>query len=88
MDKHQTLEERIARLEIRNQRVEADKGWETSWLRRLSIIALTYLTVVFYLRYVVHIDPWINALVPVIGYSVSTLSLDFLKKQWNMRKSR
>ena len=82
MAKHITLEERIAKLEARNRRVEADKGWETSWTRRLSIMLLTYLTVVFYLRFVVHISPWVNALVPVIGYSLSTLTVGFLKKHW------
>jgi len=83
MTKNQNLEERIAKLEARNQRVEADKAWETSWTRRLAIMLLTYLTVVFYLRFVVHIDPWINALVPVIGYSASTLTIGWLKKQWS-----
>jgi hypothetical protein len=82
----QTLEERVARLEARNQRVEADKAWETSWTRRLSIAVLIYLTVVFYLRFVVHINPWINALVPVIGYSLSTFTIGFLKARWSASK--
>jgi hypothetical protein len=81
-----SLEERIANLETRNQRVEGDKAWETSWLRRLAIAALTYVTVAFYLRFVVHIDPWINALVPVIGYTLSTLTVTGLKKYWLSRK--
>lgn len=82
MAKQITLGERVAKLEARNQRVEADKGWETSWTRRLAIMLLTYLTVVFYLHFVVHIKPWVNALVPVIGYSLSTLTIGFLKKHW------
>lgn len=82
MAKDLSLEERVAKLEARNRRVEADKGWETSWLRRGSIMLLTYLTVVFYLKYVVHINPWINGLVPVIGYGLSTLTVGFLKKRW------
>jgi hypothetical protein len=81
------LERRIEKLEVRNKRVEADKAWETSWLRRLSIMALTYLIVVFYLRFVVHISPWINALVPVIGFFLSTLTVSFLKKQWVTKRS-
>ena len=85
MVQHQTLEERVARLEDRNRRVEADKAWETSWLRRASIAVLTYFTVVFYLRFVVHINPWINALVPVIGYSLSTLTISRLKKRFDNR---
>jgi hypothetical protein len=77
-----SLEERVERLETRNRRVEADKAWETSITRRLSIMALTYLVVVAYLSWVVHIDPWINALVPVIGFFLSTLTVSRLKKFW------
>ena len=82
MAENPSLEERIAKLEARNRRVESDKAWETSWFRRLSIMVLTYLTVVFYLRYVVHISPWINALVPVIGFIFSTLTISRLKAWW------
>ena len=77
-----SLEERIGKLEARNQRVEADKAWETSWTRKLSIIVLTYITVVVYLKFVVHIDPWINAVVPVLGFTLSTLTVSVVKKWW------
>ena len=82
-----SLEERVEQLEARNRRVEGDKAWETSWLRRLSIMLLTYLTVVFYLKYVVHISPWINGLVPVIGFFVSTFTVSYLKKYWVQRRA-
>ncbi len=80
--------QRIARLEARNARVEADKSWETSWLRRGSIMVLTYLTVVFYLHFVIHINPWINALVPVIGFFLSTLTVSSLKKRFIAKQHR
>ncbi len=83
-----SLEERVAQLEARNLRVEADKGWEVSWLRRGSIMLLIYLTVVFYLYFVIHISPWINALVPVIGFFLSTLTVSQLKRYWVSRISR
>lgn len=76
---------RIEQLESRNQRVEADKAWETSWLRRGAIMTFTYIVVVFYLRIVVHVNLWINALVPVIGFFLSTLTVSFLKQQWIKR---
>jgi len=79
---------RIERLEARNKRVEADKGWETSWVRRGAIMVLTYIVVVFYMQFVIHIDPWINALVPVIGFFLSTLTVSFLKQQWISRRTR
>jgi hypothetical protein len=86
MTKELTLKERLEKLETRNRRVEGDKAWETSWTRRLAIMALTYVTVVFYLHFVVHIDPWINALVPVIGFFLSTMTVTELKKRWLSRR--
>ncbi len=80
--KNSDLLQRIERLESRNQRVEGDKAWETSWVRRLGIMLLTYMVVAFYLRFVVHINPWINALVPVIGFMLSTISISLLKAHW------
>jgi hypothetical protein len=88
MTKHLSLGERIARLEARNQRVEANKAWEISWTRRFTIMLMTYVTVVFYLHFVIHIDPWINALVPVIGYFCSTLTISRLKKRFISKLSK
>lgn len=77
-----SIEQRLAKIEERNQRVEADKAWEVSWTRRISIMVLTYLVIVSYLCFVIHIDPWINALVPVIGFFLSTLTVSILKRYW------
>jgi len=81
------LEKRIVALERRNKKVEADKGWETSWARRISIAVLTYIVVCTYLAFVIHINPWLNALVPVVGYLLSTLTLGYLKKVWTENHS-
>lgn len=80
------LEGRLAEIESRNARVEGDKAWETSWTRRISIMVLTYVVVCVYLQFVVKIDPWINALVPVIGFLLSTLTLSLLKQYWLERR--
>jgi hypothetical protein len=82
MANEKNLLRRIEQLEARNKRVEADKAWETSWTRRVLIMVLTYLVVICYLRFVVHINPWINGLVPVIGYLLSTLTISAAKKRW------
>lgn len=76
------LEKRIEQLEARNQRVELDKAWETSWTRRIAIAVLTYLVVVMYMYFVIGIDPWLNALVPVGGFILSTLTVKYLKMTW------
>ncbi len=86
MNSKLSLENRISALEDRNIRVENDKAWETSWVRRGSIAFLTYLTVVAYLHFVIHINPWLNALVPVIGYVLSTLTVSLLKRIWVSHK--
>lgn len=80
--KKQSLEQRIAYIEQRNKRVEADKAWETSWTRKIAIALLTYIVVVAYLQFVIKIDPWLNALVPVTGFWLSTLTISYLKKLW------
>lgn len=83
------LEKRILAIEIRNSRVEENKAWETSWVRRVAVMFLTYMVIVIYLKYVVEIDPWVNALVPVIGYVLSTLTIGVIKRLWlrYLRKS-
>lgn len=80
------IENRLSAIEERNKRVEYDKAWETSWTRRISIMTLTYLVVAAYLHFVVKIDPWINALVPVIGFLLSTITVSLLKNFWITRR--
>lgn len=76
------LEERVQAIEKRNQKVELDKAWETSWTRRLSITVLTYIVVTVYLL-VIHKDrPFINAMVPAIGFFISTLLMKRIRDSW------
>lgn len=76
------LEKRIVAIEKRNQRVEQDKAWETSWTRRISIGILTYGVVVTYLLIISNDKPFINALVPAIGFVLSTLVLRRIRDIW------
>lgn len=71
------LDQRLQIIEQRNQRVEADKAWEVSWVRRGVIAGVTYMCALIILK-----GEWVSALVPVIGYIVSTLSLPAIKKMW------
>ena len=45
------LEKRISEIEKRNKRVEGEKAWETSTLRKVLIIVLTYVFAVLYLTF-------------------------------------
>ena len=77
-----TLEERIKKIEERNKLVEQNKAWETSWTRKLLLIIFTYLAIALYLKFIVGINPWINAVVPSIGFLLSTLTLPWFKELW------
>lgn len=76
------IDKRLQKIEERNKSVELNKAWETSYTRRVLISIFTYLAIALYLQFIVGIDPWINAIVPTIGFLLSTLSLPFLKKVW------
>ena len=66
----------------RNKNVEIDKAWETSLTRRIIITLMTYLVIVIFLWIIKAPYPWLSALVPTIGFVLSTLSLNFFKKIW------
>lgn len=76
------LEEAVAKIEERNQRVEMDKAWEVSWTRRIIVAIFTYLALGLYLRAINVGRPWLNAIVPTIGFLLSTLTLPWFRKIW------
>lgn len=81
------LEKRVNDIEGRNKRVEDDKAWETSYTRRALLIVFTYLAIALYLWVIGVADPWRNAVVPSVGFLLSTLTLPFFKNLWlKMRK--
>ncbi len=79
----------IDKINERNKRVELDKKWETCWLRRICICILTYVIVVCYSYIVKNYDNiFLSSLVPVIGFTLSTLSLKYVRKIWEKRISK
>ena len=82
------MEERIKNIEVRNGRVELDKAWETSWMRRGLVALFTYLALGIYLRAVGIGRPWLNAIVPTIGFLLSTLTLPWFRKMWEKLKNQ
>lgn len=73
----------IEGIKSRNQRVEVDKAWEVSWTRRSLLAVFTYLAVSLYLSAIGVPNPWLNAVVPTVGFLLSTLTLPFFKKIWS-----
>ena len=76
------LEARIEAIEARNGKVEQDKAWEISWTRRISIAVLTYVVFLAYLLAVNDSHPLLNALVPVVGFILSTFAMSWVKSIW------
>lgn len=77
------LEERVNKIEDRNKKVELNKSWETSWTRRICIMILTYIVVIIYSYLIKNVDNiFLSSLVPVIGFTLSTLSLNLVRKIW------
>ena len=77
------LEKEIEKIKERNKRVEKDKAWETSTLRKVSIAVLTYLVVITYSYLIKNVSNiFLSSLVPVIGFLLSTLSLKAIRNIW------
>lgn len=76
------LEERIDKIEKRNKKVEGDKAWETSSLRKILIVLLTYIFAVLYLKIADTTNPFFGAVVPCVGFYLSTQTLVLIKKKW------
>ena len=82
------LEKEIEQIKQRNKKVELDKAWETSWTRRICIMILTYIVVIIYSHLIQNTNNIaLSSLVPVIGYTLSTLSLKLIRKIWENNKT-
>jgi len=79
------LRKEIEAIKERNKKVEVDKAWETSTFRKVSIVLVTYFLATI-LMWVIGVEqPYISALIPTLGFFLSTLSLSFLKNFWKSK---
>lgn len=84
---NKNLELEIEKIKERNKKVELDKAWETSLTRRLCICVLTYIIVVIYSYLINKVSNiYLSSLVPVIGFTLSTLSLKLIRNIWEKKK--
>ena len=80
------LKKEVEEIKERNKRVELDKKWETSGTRKICIAVLTYLVVVCYTYLTSKISNiFLSSLVPVIGFTLSTLSLKAIRNVWEKK---
>lgn len=76
------LEKELADIKARNHRVEADKAWETSQFRVASLCVITYLVASLVMLVIGVTNPLVNALIPTLGFFLSTQTLPMLKRWW------
>ena len=81
------LAKRVKNIEDRNKKVELDKAWEVSYIRRFILVAFTYVSIGFYLQAIGVGQAWLHAIVPSIAFMLSTLTMPFFKKMWIRNKN-
>lgn len=85
-EKIKKLEQEIADIKERNKRVELDKKWEISVTRKVCIAVLTYIVVIIYSTIINKTtNVFLSSLVPVIGFTLSTLSLKVVRNIWEKK---
>ena len=80
------IEQRLSAIEERNKKVETDKAWETSKTRRVFVALFTYFSIALYFMAIKVEKPFINAVVPTIGFLISTLSLPYIRRVWEKNR--
>jgi hypothetical protein len=86
MDELEQIKNDIKIIKERNSRVELDKAWETSSIRKCLIAVLTYIIIVIFFLFASLPRPFIGAIVPTVGFILSTFSVSYLKKIWINKK--
>ena len=80
------LQTEIEEIKKRNQKVEMEKAWETSGARKITIAFFTYIVVVLFFYFAKLPKPFLNAIVPTLGFVLSTLTVPVFKKWWINKK--
>lgn len=68
---------------------DQEKQFEGSYTRIVAVMCITYIVVFGYFTFLGAEKPYLNAVVPTIGFNLSTWSLSGIKALWMMwRKER
>lgn len=62
--------------------MELEKAWEVSAARKIAILILTYVIASVVLFLIDVEEFWLGAIIPTVGYLLSTLSVSWLKTRW------
>lgn len=77
------LQREIDQLQTRNFEKDRGKEFESSYTRVVFLMAVTYWTLFAYMKLVLKTSrPFLDALVPTLGFNISTWSLPYVKEWW------
>lgn len=79
------IEKEIELIKERNKKVEANKAWEISWTRKIVVTLLTYFVMILVMQVLGMDRPFVGAIIPTLGFVLSTVSADLVKKFWIKR---
>lgn len=85
--KVELLEKELDLIKGRNQKVELEKAWEVSLIRKVAILVLTYMLASLVLNVTGVEEFLLSAIIPTLGYFLSTLSVSWLKSIWVRNKN-
>jgi preprotein translocase subunit SecF len=85
MDDIEYIKKELEIIKERNVRVEADKAWELSVTRTVSILVLTQIVSWVGFAMVGSEHAFMDALIPTFGFFLSIQSLPYLKRAWIRR---
>lgn len=81
------IEQEIEKIQERNARVEKDKAWEISKVRKIAVCLILYIIVLAFSKLVdLGSNIYLASAVPVIGYFLSTASLSIIRRIWERKK--
>lgn len=76
------IEEEIEKIKERNKKVEANKAWETSVTRKIVVTLLTYFVMILVMHALKMPQPFVGAIIPTLGFMLSTVSANLVKRLW------
>jgi len=76
----ESVDKEIKKIKQRNKKVEGDKAWETSLSRKLLITLFTYVVIVIFFYFAGLPKPFVNSIVPTVGFVLSHLPYLCLRK--------
>ena len=85
MDPLEKLKRDVEIIQARNSRVEADKAWETSLLRKILTLIVTYILASLVMYMIGIPNFYLSSLIPTLGFFLSTLTFSFIKSWWARR---